>query len=137
MSSDRMEVHPTRRELLRLKKRKSLAEGIADILQKDLETLIISLVEFRKKARIAQDRLYEKMDHAYSSFASAEMKTGSITTKEISLSSPNVEFGVEASITKGVLGLPFSIFNLVKEDNIESRSRFDISETPVELEDAA
>ncbi|KON34276.1 MAG: hypothetical protein AC479_01085 [miscellaneous Crenarchaeota group-6 archaeon AD8-1] len=137
MSSDKMEVHPTRQELLKLKKRKSLAEGIADILQKDLETLIISLIEFRKKAHVARDRLYEKMDYAYSSFFKAEMKTGSITIKEISLSSPTVEFGIETNITKGVLGLPFSIFNLIKEDNLESRSRFDISETPVQLEEAS
>ena len=132
-----MEVHPTRQELLKLKKRKSLAEGIADILQKDLETLIISLIEFRKKARVARDRLYEKMDKAYSSFFKAEIKIGSITTKEIALSSSTVEFCIETNITKGVLGLPFSIFNLVKENNIESRSRFDISETPVQLEEAS
>ena len=49
-----MDVHPTRQELLRLKRRKSLAEGIADMLQKDLETLIITLIEFRKKAHIAR-----------------------------------------------------------------------------------
>ena len=132
-----MDVHPTRRELLRLKKRKSLAEGIADILQKDLETLIITLIEFRKKAHMSRDQLYEKMDHAYSSFFEAEMKTGSIATKEISMSAPPIEFDIETSTTKGVLGLPFSIFKLVKEDTLESKSRFDISETPVQLEEAA
>jgi V/A-type H+-transporting ATPase subunit D len=132
-----MDVHPTRQELLRLKRRKSLAEGIADILQKDLETLIITLIEFRKKAQMSRDKLYEKMDHAYSSFFEAEMKTGSITIKEISLSASPIKFEIETSTTKGVLGLPFSIFKLLKEDTIESKSRFDISETPVQLEDAA
>ena len=44
MSAKRLEVHPTRLELLALKRRKTLAEGIADILQKDLEVLIFSLV---------------------------------------------------------------------------------------------
>ena len=131
-----MDVHPTRQELLRLKKRKSLAEGIADILQKDLETLIITLIDFRKKAHIARDQLYEKMDQAYSSFFEAEMKTGSITTKEISLSAPPIEFEIETSTTKGVLGLPFSIFKLVSETS-KTQSRFDISETPVQLEDAS
>jgi len=57
MPVKKMEVHPTRRELIRLKRRKSLAEGIADILQKDLETLIITLIEFRKKAHMLRDRL--------------------------------------------------------------------------------
>lgn len=132
-----MDVHPTRQELLRLKRRKSLAEGIADILQKDLETLIIALIEFRKKAHMARNQLYDKMDHAYSSFFEAEMKTGSITIKEISMSAPPIKFDIETSTTKGVLGLPFSVFNLVEDEAINSQSRFDISETPVQLEDAA
>ncbi|GAG98088.1 unnamed protein product, partial [marine sediment metagenome] len=33
MSANRLEVHPTRQELLVLKRRKTLADGIADILQ--------------------------------------------------------------------------------------------------------
>ena len=68
------------------------------------------------------------MDHAYSSFFEAEMKTGSITTKEISLSAPPIEFEIETSTTRGVLGLPFSVFKLVKDETINTQSRFDISE---------
>jgi vacuolar-type H+-ATPase subunit D/Vma8 len=137
MSAEKMEVHPTRQELLRLKRRKSLAEGIADILQKDLETLIITLIEFRKKAHMFRDQLFEKMDRAYSSFFDAEMITGSIAIKELSLAAPTLDFGVETSTTRGVLGLPFSVFKFVKEDTIITKPRFNISETPIQLEETA
>ena len=137
MSAKKMEVHPTRQELLRLKKRKSLAEGIADILQKDLETLIITLIEFRKKAHMYRDRLFEKIDNAYSSFFEAEMITGSIAAKELSLVASSKEFNIETGTTKGVLGLPFSVFNLLKEDDASKIPRFNIAETPLQLEEAA
>lgn len=137
MSAEKMEVHPTRQELLRLKRRKSLAEGIADILQKDLETLIITLIEFRKKAHMFRDQLFEKMDHAYSIFFEAEMITGYIAAKELALSAPTIESSVETSTTRGVLGLPFSVFKFVKKETIVAKPRFDISETPLQLEETA
>lgn len=132
-----MEVHPTRLELLRLRRRKALAEGIADILQKDLETLIIALIEFRQKASAFRGQLHEKTLHAYSSFMEAEMITGSIVAREISMSAPTIEFNVEAHTTRGVLGLPFSIFKFSKESARIHKSRFDVSETPFQLEEAA
>ena len=137
MSAEKLEVHPTRQELLRLKRRKVLAEGIADILQKDLETLIITLIEFRKKAHLIRDQLFGKMDHAYSSFFEAEMLSGSITTKELSLTAPSLEFKIETSTTTGVLGLPFSVFKFARDDNLIIKPRFDISETPIQIEETA
>jgi V/A-type H+-transporting ATPase subunit D len=137
MSAEKMGVHPTRLELLRLRRRKALAEGIADILQKDLETLIITLIEFRQKANAFRGQLHEKMTHAYSSFMEAEMITGSISARELSITAPNLEFGVEVSTTRGVLGLPFSIFQFVKEDTEAIKPRFNVSETPFQLEEAA
>ena len=137
MSVEKMEVHPTRLELLRLRRRKALAEGIADILQKDLETLIITLIEFRQKATAFRGQLYEKMNHAYSSFMEAEMITGSIAARELAVTAPITEFGVEVSTTRGVLGLPFSIFQFAKEEAEVIKPRFNISETPFQLEEAA
>lgn len=132
-----MEVHPTRLELLRLKRRKALAEGIADILQKDLETLIISLIEFRQKAAAFRGQLHEKMNHAYSSYLEGEMIAGAIATRELSMSAQSSDFDVEVGTTKGVLGLPFSIFRLTKQVDEGSAIRLNILDTPFQLEEAA
>ena len=137
MSAEKMEVHPTRLELLRLKRRKALAEGIADILQKDLETLIIALVEFRQKAKAFRSQMHEKINEAYSSFVESEMITGSINIKELSGIAPSINFGVDVGTTKGVLGLPFSVFSLTRENRGLTKPRFNILETPVQLEHAA
>jgi V/A-type H+-transporting ATPase subunit D len=131
-----MEVHPTRLELLRLKRRKALAEGIADILQKDLETLIISLIEFRQKAAAFRGQLYEKMNCAYSSYLKGEMIAGGIMTRELSMSAPSSDFDVEVDTTKGVLGLPFSIFHLTKRTDESLEIRLNILDTPFQLEES-
>ena len=66
MTVEKLEVHATRQELLKLKRRKILAEGIADILQKDLEVLIISLVKYRERASILRTQLYDILKKSYS-----------------------------------------------------------------------
>lgn len=132
-----MEVHPTRLELLRLRRRKALAEGIADILQKDLETLIISLIEFRQKAAAFKTQLHGKMNHAYSSYMEGEMIAGAMTTRELSMSAQPLDFDVETGTAKGVLGLPFSIFHLTRQEDEGISNRLNIFNTPIQLEEAA
>ena len=137
MSAERLEVHPTRLELLRLRRRKALAEGIADILQKDLETLIIGLIEYRQKAHALRNQLYEKVISAYSSFIEAEMLIGGMKIRELSLSGSLVESGFEVSTTPGVLGIPFPSFQIIEGEKKAPATRFNISETPIQLEDTA
>ncbi|TRO54947.1 hypothetical protein E2P63_00320, partial [Candidatus Bathyarchaeota archaeon] len=72
MTAEKIDVHPTRLELLRLKRRKALAEGIADILQKDLETLIIALIEHAQRVHAIRTSLKESLNAAYSLFVESE-----------------------------------------------------------------
>ena len=136
MSVEKLDVHPTRLELLRLRRRKALAEGIADILQKDLETLIVALVEYRQRAHALRAQLNEILNYAYSLFNDAEMLIGSMKVREISLSASPIEFGVEIGTTPGVLGIQFPSFQCTKEENGALKPRFNLLETPVQLEEA-
>ena len=137
MSAERLEVHPTRLELLKLRRRKALAEGIADILQKDLETLIVALIEHRKKAHALRAQLYEKLNTAYASFIEAEMLIGAMKVRELSASASPIEFSIDVSTAPGVLGIPFPSFQVIKEENKAAAPRFNLPETPIQLEDAA
>lgn len=137
MSVEKLEVHPTRLELLRLRRRKALAEGIADILQKDLETLIVVLVENRQKAHALQAQLYEILNHAYSLFIEAEMLIGSMKVMEISQSASSIKFGVKIDTTPGVLGIQLPSFQLTKEEKGAPKPRLNLLETPVQLEEAS
>ena len=134
MSAEKLEVHPTRLELLRLRRRKALAEGIADILQKDLETLIIALIEQRQRARALQTQVNEILSYAYSQFVEAEMMIGSSKVKEISLSTTPLEFSIETGTTPGVLGIALPSLKFVKQEEGITKPRFNLSETPVQLE---
>ena len=137
MSAEKLEMHPTRLELLRLRRRKALAEGIADILQKDLETLIVALIEHRQRAHALRTQLYEILNTAYSLFIETEMMIGTMKVREISLSASPIEFGIEVSTTPGVLGIQFPSLQFIEEENRALKPRFNLSETPIQLEEAA
>jgi len=135
MSAERLEVHPTRLELLRLRRRKALAEGIADILQKDLETLIVALIEHRQRAHTLRNRLYENLNNAYSLFIETEMIIGTMKVREISLSASPIESSVEVSTAPGVLGIPFPSFRYVKKEDTILKPHFNLTETPIQLDE--
>jgi V/A-type H+/Na+-transporting ATPase subunit D len=136
MSAERVEVHPTRLELLRLKRRKALAEGIADILQKDLEVLIASLIEHRQRAQALRTQLYENLTDAYSLFAEAEMISGSTKVKETALFTPHVDLSVEVNQTSGVLGIQLPSFQ-IRSESVTLKPRFNPLDTPIQMEEAA
>jgi V/A-type H+-transporting ATPase subunit D len=137
MSAERLEVHPTRLEMLALKRRKTLAEGIADILQKDLEVLIISLVKYRERASILRTQLYDVLLRSYSQFIEAEMVSGSLKVKELSVTTTPKDFKVETSSSTGVLGIQFPSLELIKQEVSEHKPRLSLFDAPIQLEEAA
>ncbi len=137
MSAERLDVHPTRLELLALKRRKTLAEAIADILQKDLEVLIISLVEYRERASILQKKLYDVLARSYNQFIEAEMVSGSLKVKELTLTTTPINLNVETSTATGVLGIQFPSLKLLKQEIIEHKPLLSLLDAPIQLEEAA
>jgi len=124
MSAERMEVHPTRLELLALKRRKTLAEGIADILQKDLEVLIFSLVEHRERASDLQTQLYNILEKSYNQFIESEMMRGSLKVKQLVKATVPTNFKLETSTATGVLGIQFPSIKLIKlQKNMVSNTK--------------
>jgi len=137
MSAERLEVHPTRLELLALKRRKTLAEGIADILQKDLEVLIISLVKYRERATFLRTQLYDVLLRSYSQFIEAEMVSGSLKVKELAVTTTPKDFKVETSSSTGVLGIQFPSLKLIKQEVSKHKPRLSLFDAPIQLEEAA
>ena len=137
MSAERLEVHPTRLELLALKRRKTLAEGIADILQKDLEVLIISLVKYRERASILRTQLYDVLLRSYSQFIEAEMVRGNLKVKELAVTTTPKDFKVETSSSTGVLGIQFPSLKFIKQEVSEHKPRLSLFDAPIQLEEAA
>ena len=137
MADEKLDVHPTRLELLRLKRRKTLAEGIADILQKDLETLILALIEHARRVYAIRTSLKDSLSVAYSLFIETEMLNGARKVSEIALSVEPVSFDVEINTTAGVLGIDFPAFQLAKKETDFKKPRFNLSDTPIQLAESA
>jgi V/A-type H+-transporting ATPase subunit D len=137
MAAEKLDVHPTRLELLILKLRKTLAEGIADILQKDLETLIVALIDHAHRVHAIRTSLQESLSAAYSMFIESEMLIGTMKVSEIALSAEPVDFDVEVNTTAGVLGIDFPAFQLTKKETETTKPRFNLSDTPIQLEETA
>jgi V/A-type H+-transporting ATPase subunit D len=137
MSVERLDVIPTRTELIRSKSRKQLAEGIAEILQKELEILLISLLEYREWATNLQKQLFSALARSYSQFIEAEMMCGCRKVKELALTATPISFNVEISKIKGVLGLQFPSMNLSKHEGRKQIHRLSLLDAPFQLEEIA
>ncbi len=136
MSVELANIHPTRLELLRLKHRKSMAEGIVDILKKELDALTLNLFEFVKKIPLLRDKMYTTLSEAYNLFIEAEMISGSKRIEETSLVAQPIDFKISEDKKKGVLGILFPTFQLIEGTRILG-PRFNPLDTPANLDESA
>ena len=136
MSVELASVHPTRLELLRLKHRKSMAEGIVDILKKEVDALTLTLFELVKKRSPLRDKMYATLREAYNLFVEAEMISGSKRIEEASLVAQPIDCKISEEKKKGVLGLLFPVFQLVEETQIFG-PRFNPLDTPANLDESS
>ena len=133
MSVELASVHPTRLELLRLKRRKSMAEGIVDILKKDLDALTLKLFELVRKISPLREVAYGTLKEAYNLFVESEMISGSRKIEEVSLSAQPIDFRVKEGKQKGVIGILFPTLQL-SEGLRDPKPRFNLLDTPVKLD---
>ena len=136
MSGDLGSVHPTRLELMRLKRRRTLAAGIVDILEKDLETLMTTLFEILKEIQSFRSRIRDTLDEAYRLFIETEMVISSRKIEEVSLATRPIDFVLNVGERSGVLGILFATFQLTKEKNVKQTPRFSILDTSVRLDES-
>jgi len=136
LSVDLTLIHPTRLELLRLRRRKALAEGIVDILKKDYDALMIALFELVRNLPSLRQQMREQLNRAYGSFIEAQMITGQKKIEEVSLTSEPVDFNLEVSARKGVLGLTLPSMQLNEQATGVSHPRFSLLDTPAQLDES-
>jgi V/A-type H+-transporting ATPase subunit D len=133
MSAELASIHPTRLELLRLKHRKSMAEGIVDILKKDLDALTLNLFELVKKINPLRQKISETLREAYDHFIEAQMISGSKKIEEISLSTQSLNFKVNEKMRRGILGIMLPILDIDQEPLV-SGPRFNLLDTSINID---
>lgn len=137
MSVELAGIHPTRIELVRLRRRKALAEGIVDILKKDLDALTASLFELAQGITVLRSQIRDTLGTAYELFVEAEMIAGSRKVEEISLVAKPIELDIQVGSRGGVLGIPLPTFQLVKGTTGSAEPRYNLLETPAKLDESA
>ena len=135
MSAELSNVHPTRLELIRLKHRKSMAEGIVDILKKEIDALTLTLLELVKKFSPLREKMYGTLNETYNLFVEAQMVSGSKKIEEASLVTQPVDFQIFEETTTGVLGLQFPVLQLQQTQTIGPR--FNPLDTAASLDDSS
>ena len=113
-----------------------MAEGIVDILKKEVDALTLTLFELVKKRSPLRDKVYAALREAYTLFVEAEMISGSKRIEETSLTAQPIDFKISEETKKGVLGLLFPVFQLVEENRI-SGPRFNPLDTPASLDESS
>ena len=136
MSSEFVSVHPTRLELLRLKRRRTLAAGIIDILEKDLETLMMTLFEILKEIQLLRSQIGDTLNETYRLFIETEMVISSRKIEEVSLATRSIDFVLNVGERNGVLGILLPTFQLIKEKNRTQVPRFSMLDTSVRLDES-
>jgi len=136
MSVELASIHPTRLELLRLGRRKSMAEGIVDILKKDLDALTLKLFELVKQIPSLRDKMGKTLREGYDLFIEAEMISSSRKIEGVSLAAQPIDFSISEDKKKGVLGIIFPTLQL-GEGTQASGPRFNPLDTSANLDESA
>ena len=136
MSVELAGIHPTRLELLRLRHRRALAEGIIDILKKDLDALMVTLFQLVKEIPSLRGQIYGALSEAYSLFIEAQMIAGSRKIEEISLGAQPIDFDIDIGERSGVLGILLPTLQLTEGRPSTLGHRFSILDTPAKLDES-
>ena len=135
MSVELASFHPTRQELLRLKHRESMAEGIVDILKKEIDALTLKLFKLVKKRSTLRMQIQATLTEAYTLFIEAEMTSGSKKIEEASLVVKSIAYNISEEQKMGLLGLQFPVFQL--EEKQLAGIRFNPLDVPASLAESS
>lgn len=96
-------IHPTRMELLALRKRRNIAERGRDLLREKLDALMIEFFESVRNISALRERSHALLEEAYALFIETQMIHGSAKLEQLSIGVED-RFDLEAE-TRNVIGV--------------------------------
>lgn len=129
-------IRPTRMELLRLRRRRVLAEDVLEILKKVMAALTMTLFEFVRKIPALKRQAGETLGEAYGLFLEASMLAGSRKLEEISWVTRPIDFGVSMSTRSGIMGIALPTLKLEEEKGEILGPRYSLLDTPAMLDES-
>jgi len=96
-------IHPTRMELLTLRKRRKIAERGRDLLREKLDALMIEFFQFVREITALRSKAQKLLTEAYDDFVEAQMAIGSVRLEQTSVRVED-RFTIETK-TRNVIGV--------------------------------
>ena len=78
-------IHPTRMELLTLRRRRNIAERGRDLLREKLDALMIEFFQFVREITALRAKAQEQLGRAYGNFVDAQMAMGYMKLEQTSV----------------------------------------------------
>ena len=125
-------VHPTRMELLTLRKRRAIAERGRDLLREKLDALMIEFFQFVREINALRTKAQGLLGHAYGEFVEAQMAMGYMKLEQTSIGVDD-RFTIETK-TRNVIGVTIPYIQV----NVKPLTGFpyNVYDTSIKLDEA-
>nr|MDO8080621.1 V-type ATP synthase subunit D [Candidatus Freyarchaeota archaeon] len=127
-------IHPTRMELLILKRRKNLAEKGHDLLKEKRDALIMEFFDILEDIRKLRGDVNNALKEAYDALAVAKMIMGPLKVEEVATSVPPIlELDVS---TRNVMGVRVPLLRVEEKSESALISSYGFTDTSAKLDEA-
>ncbi len=127
-------IHPTRMELLMLKRRKVLAEKGHDLLKEKRDALIMEFFDILEDVRKLRNDVNEALKEAYDALAMTKMIMGPLKVEEVATSIPPIlELDVS---TRNVMGVRVPLLRVEEKSESTLISSYGFTDTSAKLDEA-
>jgi V/A-type H+-transporting ATPase subunit D len=125
-------VHPTRMELLTLRKRRTIAERGRDLLREKLDALMIEFFQFVREISALRAKAQDLLTKAYDEFVEAQMAMGYMKLQQTSVGVED-RFSIDTK-TRNVIGvtIPYVQVNVKPLDGFP----YNVYDTSIKLDEA-
>jgi len=125
-------VHPTRMELLTLRKRRNIAQRGRDLLREKLDALMIEFFQFVREISTLRTKAQQLLVEAYGDFADAQMAMGYLKLEQTSMGVED-RFSIDSK-ARNIIGvtIPYIQVNV----NPLTAFPYNIYDTSVRLDEA-
>ena len=125
-------VHPTRMELLTLRKRRTIAERGRDLLREKLDALMIEFFQFVREISALRAKAQQLLAEAYESFVEAQMAMGHMKLEQTSVGVED-RFSIDSK-SRNVIGVTIPYIQV----NVKPLNGFpyNIYDTSIKLDEA-
>ena len=126
-------IHPTRMELLTLRKRRAIANRGRDLLREKLDALMIEFFQFVREISSLRTKAQDLLAQAYDSFVDAQMAIGYMKLEQTSIGVED-RFTIESK-TRNVIGVTIPYIQV----NIKPLTGFpyNVYDTSIRVDEAA